>query len=118
MLKLELREPTGEALTASSHDFGTVLPGQTSPARELVLRNTGDADLPAPRAWIEQASVADGELRVSIGGLAVTGTSPETATILPALAVGADLPVSLTFSNPAGSEGVPVDTGVLRVEPL
>lgn len=116
MLRVELFEASGETL--ASRDFGTVLPGTSTPIHPFVLRNTGDADLDAPLAWVEQAATEDGEFRVAIAGVAVTGTSRETATVLPALAVGAEHAGEAAWLNPAGGSGVPVDTATLRVEPV
>jgi hypothetical protein len=116
MLALELRELNNDPLP--SYSFGTVPAGSSSQDRTFQVVNTGDAALSAPVAWIEQASTSDGQFQATIGNIAVTGTSRATATVLPAIAVGASLSGSAVWINPAGSPGVPVDTALLRIEPL
>lgn len=106
---LALQDASGQPL--APFNFGEVARGQLSPQKPIRLVNTGDVPLSGVRAWIEQASEGDGALRVSLGGVAVTGTSAETATALPDLAVGAKLDGFAQFSGPS----IPVDTGVLRV---
>lgn len=112
-LDIDIQNPDGTPLTG--FNFGDVLPGTTSAPLALRLVNTGTVPHSAILAWIEQADTSDGEMRVTIGGTAITGTSRDAPTTLPGLAVGASVAGEVTFYNPAGSEGVPVDTGVLRV---
>lgn len=112
-LDIDIQAPDGTPL--SGFDFGDVLAGTTSPPLSLKLVNTGTVPHAAILAWVEQASTSDGEMRVSIGGVPITGTSRAAPTTLPGLAVGASVAGEVTWYNPAGNEGLPVDTGVLRV---
>lgn len=113
MLKLELQTPGGAPL--APQDFGDVLPGTSTPPTPFRLVNTGDAPTAALTAWVEQASTEDGEFRVSMAGVLVTGTSPATATALPNLAPGEHLDGEGSWYLAAGARGVPYDTGTLRV---
>ncbi len=112
-LDLDIQAPDGTPL--SGFNFGDVPQGTTSAPLALKLVNTGTVDHAQILCWIEQASTEDGEMRVTIGGIAITGTSRDAPTPLPGLAVGASVPGEVTWYNPAGSKGLPVDTGVLRV---
>lgn len=112
MLSIELQTPAGEPLTG--HAFGDVAPGTTSAALAFRIANTGDVDVTLA-AWIEQASTDDGEMRVTVAGQLVTGSDADTAVSLGTLAAGATLAGEMSWRNPAGSVGVPVDSGVLRV---
>lgn len=114
MLSIELQTPAGEPLTG--HDFGDVAPGTTSAALAFKIVNTGDVAV-SLSAWIEQASSTDGEMRVTVAGRLVTGSDAATATAIgsDSLAPGASLAAEMRWRNPAGSAGVPVDSGVLRV---
>lgn len=114
MLSIELQTPAGEPLTG--HDFGDVAPGTTSAALSFRIVNTGDVAVTLS-AWTEQASTTDGEMRVTVAGQLVTGTDAATATAIGGgpLAPGASLAAEMRWRNPAGSVGVPVDSGVLRV---
>jgi len=112
MLDLELQTPAGEPL--AGFDFGDVLPGTSSAPLAFRAANTGDTPHTRLLAWVEQASTADGEMRVSLGGVAVTGTA-EAPTVLPGLAPGATVPGEIVWLNPAGSLGLPVDSGTLHV---
>ena len=112
MLSIELQNPSGQPLTG--HNFGDVTPGTVSPALAFRIANTGDVDVTLA-AWIEQASTDDGEMRVTVAGQLVTGSDADTAVSLGTLAAGATLAGEMSWRNPAGSVGVPVDSGVLRV---
>lgn len=112
MLSIELQTPDGDPLTG--HNFGDVPPGTVSAALAFRIVNTGDVDV-SLAAWIEQASTEDGEMRVTVAGQLVTGTDAETAVSLGSLASGATVAGEMSWRNPAGSVGVPVDSGVLRV---
>ena len=114
MLSIELQTPDGDPLTG--HDFGDVPPGTVSAALPFRIVNTGDVDV-SLAAWIEQASTEDGEMRVTVAGQLVTGTDTSTATAVGGgpLEPGAFLTAEMSWRNPAGSVGVPVDSGVLRV---
>lgn len=114
MLSIELQTPSGEALTG--HNFGDVATGTVSAALAFRIVNTGDVAV-SLSAWIEQASTTDGELRVTVAGQLITGTDAATATAIGSdpLAPGASLAAEMRWRNPAGSVGVPVDSGVLRV---
>lgn len=112
MLSVTIETPGGEPLTTV--DFGTVLPGQVSADVPFRVRNDGDNDLSAPRAWVEQVNVADGEMQVVLGGVVLTGV-PQ---VLPALAVGATLSGTMRWRTPPDASGLPVDTADLRVEPI
>ncbi|WP_155300964.1 hypothetical protein [Deinococcus kurensis] len=107
MKQLTIQGPDGAPLTAYS--FGEVPEGQLG-TLAIALRNTGDAPLTGVRAWIEQASTSDGELRVTLAGVAITGTTRETATPLPDLAPGAAHAGTAQHTSPT----IPVDTGTLR----
>lgn len=114
MLSIELQTPAGEPLTG--HNFGDVAPGTTSAALAFLIKNTGDVAV-SLSAWIEQASSADGEMRVTVAGQLITGTDAATATAIGSdpLEPGVSLAAEMRWRNPAGSVGIPVDSGVLRV---
>ncbi|GGR11369.1 hypothetical protein GCM10008957_25140 [Deinococcus ruber] len=111
--QLSIQDAGGQPL--ASFDFGEVLPGTSSSNKALLITNTGDADIAAVSAWIEQTSIADGELKVTVGGVTITSTDQASATALGSLAVGVSLTGQAWFSVPADSVGVPVDTGMLRL---
>ncbi|WP_019585215.1 hypothetical protein [Deinococcus apachensis] len=113
MLDIDIQTPAGAPLGSSN--FGDVPPGTTSNPLPLKLVNTGTVAHARILCWIEQADTTDGAMRAVIGGVAITGTSRETATSLPGLAPAGSVPGEVTWYNPAGSPGLPVDTGVLRV---
>lgn len=107
MKQLTLQDADGAALTA--YAFGEVPEGQLV-TKPLALRNTGTEPLTGVRAWIEQASTSDGELRATLAGIAITGTTRETATALPNLAPGAAHTGTAQFTSPTA----PTDSGTLR----
>ncbi len=114
---IQLNSGAGPVDDASAH-LGTVLPGTSSTDLLFDVVNTGDTDLPAPVAWVEQASLLDGEFQVTIAGVPVTGDSAETATVLPPLAVGASHAGVARCVNPAGDVERPmVDRATVRVAP-
>ncbi|AWT34585.1 hypothetical protein DM785_02710 [Deinococcus actinosclerus] len=113
MLSVTIEQPDGTAF-AGNVDFGAVLPGQVSADVPFRVRNDGDSDLPAPRAWVQQVSTADGEMQAEVAGILLTA-EPQA---LPPLAVGAWHTGVLRWVTPSGTPGLPVDTGDLRVEPI
>jgi len=108
MKQLQLLDADGQPVSAFS--FGEVAPGQMSAPKAVTLTNTGDEALTGLKVWIVQASSADGELRVTLNGTPVTGTSLATATALPDLAAGAGHSGTAEFTSPT----VSVDTGALH----
>ena len=107
MKQLTLQDADGAPVTA--HAFGEVPEGQLA-TKPISLRNTGTEALTGVRAWIEQASTGDGELRATLAGVAITGTSRATATPLPDLAPGAAHAGTAQFTSPT----TPSDSGTLR----
>lgn len=107
MKQLTLQDSEGATITA--HPFGEVPAGQMG-TLAVALRNTGTEALTGVRAWIEQASTADGELRVTLAGVAITGTTRAAATALPNLAAGVAHVGTVQFTSPA----TPADSGTLR----
>lgn len=104
MKQLTLQGPTGATIT--SWDFGEVATGQQSAALNITLRNTGDEPLAGITASISQGSSADGELRATLAGIALTATP----TALPDLSPGEGHAGTATFIGPS----IPVDSGTLR----
>lgn len=104
MKQLTLQDGTGATIT--SWDFGEVATGQQSTSLTITLRNTGDEPLTGITASVSQGSSADGELRVTLAGIALTGTP----AALPNLAPGAGHAGTATFIGP----NIPVDSGTLR----
>lgn len=104
MKQLTLQDATGAAITA--WDFGEVATGQQSAVLNITLRNTGDESVTGITASISQGSSADGELRVTLAGVALTSV-PAT---LPDLAPGEGHAGTATFIGPS----IPVDSGTLR----
>lgn len=113
MLDYQIQTPDGTALTG--WNFGDVAPGILSDALPFQIVNTGTVAITSLLAWVEQASVDDGEMRVTIGSVLLTGTTLATAEDLGALEVGAALMGEVRWRNPADGVGVPVDTGTLRL---
>lgn len=113
MLSVTIEKPDGSAFE-NGVDFGAVLPGQVSADVPLRVRNDGDVDATAPRAWVEQASTSDGEMQVTIAGITLTG-DPQ---VLPPLAVGESHAGVMRWVTPGGVTGLPVDSADLRVEPV
>ena len=111
MLSVTIETPDGAPRT--NLDLGSVSAGSSSADVPFRIRNNGTVDLPAPKAWVEQGSVADGELVVVVDGEPLNAAP----TTLAALPVGGTVAGVLRFVNPPGSAGLPVDTGTLRVEP-
>ncbi|MBZ9713745.1 hypothetical protein [Deinococcus multiflagellatus] len=107
MKQLTLQDGAGGA---PSLDFGEVPLGQQSPPRAIALRNTGTEPLTGIKVWIEQASAEDGELLVTLAGVAITGTSRATATPLPNLVPGQAHTGTAAFTSPSA----PVDSATLR----
>ena len=108
MKQLQLLDADGQPV--STFSFGEVAPGQMSAPLAVTLKNTGDEALTGIRLWVEQASTTDGELRVTVNGTPITGTTLETATALPDLAPGASHAGFAEFTGPS----VSVDSGRLR----
>lgn len=108
MKQLQLLDADGNPISAFS--FGEVAPGQMSAPKAVTLKNTGDEALIGVKVWVEQASSADGELRVTLNGTPITGTSLATATALPDLAAGAAHSGTAEYTSPT----VSVDQGTLH----
>ncbi|GHG37559.1 hypothetical protein GCM10017784_34940 [Deinococcus indicus] len=104
MKQLTLQDGSGNPIT--SWDFGEVPTGQQSAPLAITLRNTGDEPLTGITASVSQGSSADGELRVTLAGAALTATP----TSLPDLAPGAGHAGTATYIGPS----IPVDSGTLR----
>ena len=104
MKQLTLQDGTGATITA--WDFGEVATGQQSAPLTITLRNTGDEPLTGITASITQGSSADGELRVTLAGVALTSVP----AALPDLAPGEGHAGTATFIGPS----IPVDSGTLR----
>lgn len=113
MLALELQKLDGTH--ADPGDFGTVLPGNSSAAKQYQLKNVGSEALAQLLCWVEQLNPDGGSLLVKINGTDIVGTSRETATVLPGLAVNATYPVEAVFATPAGVIGILSDGGRLRI---
>ncbi|PIH00270.1 hypothetical protein [Deinococcus sp. UR1] len=111
MKQLQLRLPDGTPAPAT--DFGSVPPGTSTPTRELRLVNTGDEPITNVEALVVNDSLADGEYRVSLNGVALTGEwQPVLAE---ALAPGAFLTVQESWTTPVGVTTTGADHGQLRV---
>ena len=94
-------------------DFGSVNPGTTAASRNLILKNTGTEAIPSIRARIEQTTVADGEYKVTAASKLLTAVNQELLTA--ALAVGATVAISESWTTPAGVSSA-VDTGTLVID--
>jgi hypothetical protein len=101
-----------------SLNFGYVPAGTSSASTPIRVLNSGDTALTGVLAWIEQTSVADGELRATVSGVTITGTSEATATTLTPPALGAYLSGEVWYYTPAGSAGKPLDQGHLKFKPI
>lgn len=111
MKQLQLRLPDGTPAPAT--DFGSVPPGTSTPTRELRLVNTGDEPVTSVEALVVNDSLSDGEYRVSMSGVILTG---EWQSILSApLAPGAFLAVQESWTTPSGVTTTGADHGQLRV---
>lgn len=108
MKRLQLLDADGQPVTA--HSFGEVPPGQLSEPYPVTLKNTGDEPVTGLKVWIAQVSAGDGELRVTLAGVPITGTSLETATELPDLTPGVGHAGHAEYTSPT----VSVDTGTLH----
>ena len=104
MKQLTLQDGSGNPITA--WDFGEVATGQQSAVLNITLRNTGDEPLTGVTVSISQSSSADGELRVTLAGVALTAAP----AALPDLAPGEGHDGTATFVGP----NIPVDSAVLR----
>lgn len=98
---------------APATDFGSVNPGTTAASRSLILKNTGTEAIPSIRARVEQTTAADGEYKVTAASKLLTAVNQELLTA--ALAVGATLAISESWTTPAGVTGA-VDTGTLVID--
>lgn len=83
---LQLQDENG--VPFSSFSFGTASPAALTPPKTFRFANIGDEPTVNLRAWLVQGGSPTGTLRVTVAGVAITGTSETDTTALPDLPAG------------------------------
>jgi hypothetical protein len=107
---LQLQDADGAPIL--SWDFGTASPAVLTAPKSIRLVNVGDEPTVNLRAWLEQGGSPTGTLRVTLAGVAITGTSETVTTALPDLAPGASHVGVAEFLAPVSG----ADTGRLLAD--